>query len=113
MPFINSKTNVKVSEEKKEQLKAELGKAMEAIGKGEAYLMVNIEDECSLYFGGDGKTPCAMLEVTILGQGSKEKFTKLTEMICESYNSILGIAKNKIYVRYGETEHWGWNGSNF
>ncbi|MBR4172863.1 MAG: hypothetical protein IKR46_00660 [Clostridia bacterium] len=113
MPFINSMTNIKMSENQKEEIKSGLGKAMAAIGKPESYVMVNIRDECSLYFGGDGKTPCAMVEVTVLGKGSREKFTKVTEMICDSYNSILGIEKNKIYVRYGETEHWGYNGSNF
>ena len=45
MPFINSKITVKLSDEKKEILKAELGKAVASIGKRESVLMVGCEDE--------------------------------------------------------------------
>ena len=40
MPFIDSKITVKVSDEKKEVLKAKIGKAVSIIGKPESFLMV-------------------------------------------------------------------------
>ena len=45
MPFIDSKITVKVSDEKKEVLKAKIGKAVSIIGKPESFLMVGFEDE--------------------------------------------------------------------
>ena len=53
MPFIDSKITVKVSDEKKEVLKAKIGKAVSIIGKPESFLMVGFEDEYTLYFAGN------------------------------------------------------------
>ena len=50
MPFINSKVTVKMSDEKKDAIKAKLGQAAAIIGKPESYLMVGFEDEYCLYF---------------------------------------------------------------
>ena len=49
MPFINTKVTVPLSEEKKDILKAEFGKAISIIGKPESYLMLGFEDNSSLY----------------------------------------------------------------
>lgn len=40
MPFIDSKVTVKMSEDKKEQIKAKLGQAIGLLGKTENFLMV-------------------------------------------------------------------------
>ena len=54
MPFINVKTSAKLNEEKIEKIKAEMGKAITLFpGKTEAWLMVNVEPDCKLYFKGD------------------------------------------------------------
>ena len=45
MPFIDSKITLKVSEEKKETIKAELGQAVSVLGKPESFLMVGFDDE--------------------------------------------------------------------
>ena len=49
MPFINTKVTTEITKEKEEVLKAELGKAITLIGKGEAYLMLGFEDNCRLW----------------------------------------------------------------
>lgn len=40
MPFIDSKVTVSVTEEQKEKIKSELGKAITTLHKTETYLMV-------------------------------------------------------------------------
>lgn len=51
MPFINTKTNIKISNEKEIAIKERLGQAIAVIpGKSESWLMVGFEDEYSLYF---------------------------------------------------------------
>lgn len=50
------------------------------------------------------------MEVKIYGSASKTAMEKMTEEICNIYEEELGIAKNRIYVKYEEVENWGWNG---
>ena len=44
MPMINSKVTVSLPQEKRDILKAELGKAVAILGKPESYLMLGFED---------------------------------------------------------------------
>ena len=52
MPFIDCRITKKLTEEKKEQLKAELGRAIPLLHKSETYLMVGIADGYDLWMGG-------------------------------------------------------------
>lgn len=52
MPFIDCKISKKITDEKKEVLKSELGKNISLMHKPESYLMVGIVDNYSLYFAG-------------------------------------------------------------
>ena len=52
MPFIDSRITVKVSDQQKEEIKAELEKLITTLNKSETYLMVGIEDACDLWLGG-------------------------------------------------------------
>lgn len=114
MPFINSKINVALSEEEKEILKAKLGQAISLIpGKSENWLMVGFEDNYSLYFKGKNNTKMAFIEVKIFGRASDRDYDRLTAEISKIYKDVLGIAQDKIYVKYEEVNHWGWNGGNF
>lgn len=113
MPFVNVKTNVAAADDKKENIKSRLGQAITAIpGKSEGWLMVGIEPEYDLWFRGD-KSPAAMVEVSIFGGASSGAYSELTGRISDILGSELGIPADRIYVRYGATGDWGWNGSNF
>ncbi len=112
MPFINTKTNVKITKEKEVAIKARLGKAIELIkGKSESWLMVGFEPECSLYFRGSDKQSIAFVEVKIYGKASRSDCDKLTAAITEILSDELEI--EQIYVKYEEVAVWGYNGSNF
>ncbi|MBR3537493.1 MAG: hypothetical protein IKQ49_09425 [Eubacterium sp.] len=113
MPFINSKVTVKMSDEKKDSIKAKLGEAAAIIGKPESYLMVGFEDEYCLYFAGEKLEKGAFVSVDIFGSGNSAAFDRMTAKICEIYAEELGIPGNHIYVEYRSTKDWGWNGSNF
>ena len=114
MPFINSKVNVKILPEQETLLKEKLGKAIELIpGKTESWLMLAFEDESKLYFKGENSCKIAYVEVKVFGSEDKVAFAKLTVAICEIYEEVLGIAPDKIYVKYEAVTNWGWNGMNF
>ncbi len=112
MPFINIKTNVKVSAEKAEAVKSALGRAITAVpGKSESWLMVGIEDDYTLYFKGSDE-PAAMTEVSLFGNASGKTLEELTGSITSIVNENLDVPPDRVYVSYMMTENWGWNGSN-
>ncbi len=113
MPFINVKTNTHATQAQQTALKTKLGQAITAIpGKSEDWLMVGIESDHALWFKG-GEEPAAMVEVSIFGNASHNALSTLTSHITGILGDTLGISSDRIYVKYSETENWGWNGSNF
>ena len=113
MPFINSKVSMKMTQEQKDTIKAELGTIITTLGKSESWLMVGFQDEYSLYFKGEASPKIAMIEVALFGKASQSAYQKFTEQICCVFEDVLGIPSDKIYVKYEEVSNWGWNGSNF
>lgn len=113
MPFINTNTNVNVTDEQREQLKAELGKAIECVGKSESWLMLSFEDNCKMYFKGDSSSPMAFVDVSVFGNSTDSGCQAMTKELCRIYKDILGISPDKLYVKYSGTTQWGWNNMNF
>ena len=114
MPYIGTRTTVKISPEKEIAIKEKLGKAIEAIpGKTEAWLMCEFSDCCRLWFKGDNSLPSAYVEVKLLGKADREYLEKLTGIICKILSDELSVPSDRTYVKYEECEHWGWNNMNF
>ena len=114
MPYINTLTTVKLTAEQEAELTRQYGKAIELIaGKSEEWLMLGFEGERRMAFRGTTSPDIAMIEVDILGKAKDPEYDKLTEKLCEIINSVLGVPRNRIYVKYSEYEHWGYNGMNF
>lgn len=113
MPMIKVETSVSLTTEKRDVLKAELGKAISIMGKPESYLMINLVDDQDLYFGGNKLDKGAYVEIKVLGSVDAGKSSAMTAKVCEILNSQLGIPDDAVYVSYFGTANWGWNGSNF
>lgn len=114
MPFIQSKVNVSLSKDEKESLKTKLGQAITLIpGKSESRLMLDFEENCSLYFKGKNDGKLAFLDVKLFGKTTAPVYDRLTAALCRIYEETLGIPPENIYVKYEEVEHWGCDGSNF
>jgi hypothetical protein len=113
MPYIKATTNILVTEDKKKELKADFGRLIEVIpGKTERWLMVAIEDGTYMAMGGDD-SPTLMLEVDLLGTASRETYDAFTRESCALISERLGIASERIYVKYKEFSVWGAGGVNF
>lgn len=114
MPFIHARTNIAVPEKKELSIKEKLGEAITIIpGKSEGWLMLQVEDNCHLYFKGDNSKPIAFVELKLFGNASNSVLDNMTNAITEILAEELEIAPAQIYVKYELCEHWGWNGSNF
>lgn len=114
MPFISTKLSVPLTAEKEAALKSSFGKAIEMLpGKTERWLMLDFTDNCRLWFAGDSGAPTAYVEVNIYGSADAASYNRLTGEITRILGNELGIAADRVYVKYEETENWGWNGGNF
>ena len=114
MPYIDTLTTVKITPEQEAELISAFGKAIELIeGKTEDWLMLNFKGESRMAFRGTTSPDIAMVDVFILGKAKDSEYDKLTEKLCEIVNTVLGVPRNRIYVKYAEYERWGYNGTNF
>lgn len=113
MPYIELKTNVKIEDGVKADLHRMFGREIELIpGKTEKWLMTAVEGEKSMSFAGSDE-PCVFVNVSIFGKASDEAYDALTASLCEKIGASLSIPADRIYVKYEEVFHWGWNSMNF
>lgn len=113
MPNIHIQTNLKIDAPKAEELKARLGKAIETIpGKSERWLMVVLDGDQKMYFQGSD-APCALCSVELLGSATDAVYDKMTAVLTDLLSDALGVPCDRIYTKYTEFAHWGWNRSNF
>lgn len=113
MPMIQTRVNRPIAPETEKALAKKLGKAIELLGKSEQWLMLEFADNCRLYFQGESDRPMAYVEVKLLGKAAPEQYQRMTAEICRVMQEELSISPDCVYVYYGETAHWGWNGGNF
>ena len=81
------------------------------MGKTEDWLMLEFNDNTTMYFKGNNEEPVAFIDVKVLGTvvNSNEMTKELTNII----STELGIQPNKIYIAYQGYSNWGYNGNNF
>lgn len=113
MPFINTKYSQEITPEQEEILKTELGKAIAILGKSEKWLMLNFEQNCTLYFDGEKSGKIAFVDISLYGGASAPSYNMMTKEVCNIFRNVLGVPADKIYVKYTATDNWGWNGGNF
>lgn len=113
MPYIDVKLSKKITNEEKELLKTDLGKAISTMHKPESYLMVGICDGYDLYFAGNKLANGAYVSVSAFGKVNPSDTQKMTENICAILEKRFSIAGNSVYITYAGVENWGWNGGNF
>lgn len=114
MPFIHTRVNRPIEKETEQRLKKAYGEAISLLpGKTEKWLMLQFEDNCRLWFQGQDDQAMAFVEVKVFGGASASAYGALTGRICTLLQEEMHILPENIYVKYEETEHWGWNGSNF
>ena len=114
MPLLKIQTNVVLAADAGKSLVSEASRAVaEMLGKPERYVMVSLEFEATMAFGGD-TSPLAYLEMKSVGlpQGST---TALSKALCELIKTKLGVPTDRIYIEFADAKGamWGWNGGTF
>lgn len=114
MPFINVKTNARLSDETKQSLMKKLTKSITIIpGKSEAHLMCAVEDCLPMMFHGDGESLMAIVEVKILHSASKKAYEDITAELCKIMKEEANVSGSYCYVKFDEIENWGMDGGLF
>ena len=114
MPYIETKTNVTLSDAQKVEIKERFAEAIALIsGKSEEWLMLGFADGMTMSFRGDITSPCAMVEVDIFGTTSDSAYDAVTKAVCDILASVAKISPERIYVKYRECDRWGYNNFNF
>ena len=112
MPMIALTTNQAISGEQSVRLKDGLGQAIALIpGKSEARLMISLTGGAAMFFQGEPRQ-AAFLEVSCFGHPDAASYERLTGVVCELLEEVLGVPPENVYIKYSETDHWGWNGRN-
>ena len=116
MPVIHTYASTPISDAARESLKATWGKAIEAVpGKSENWLMCIFDENVPMYHGGTDDAPAAYVTVDVFARGSvnPSAWQQMTPVICDALQKQLGIDPARIYIKYGESANFGWNGMNF
>ncbi len=114
MPFIHTRVNQPLDSDTEKRLSVGIGRAITLLpGKTEDWLMLQFEDNCHLYFKGDSRKALAIIQVGVLGHCGDAAYGQLTAALTQLLKDEMNVQPDGVYVQYLETEHWGWNGSNF
>jgi len=112
MPYLQLRTNIRI--EDLDGFAQRLSRfAAEALGKNEAFVMVDIEDRRAMRFAGSD-APCAFLELRSLGL-LEEAAAALSERFCGFLEKELGVPADRIYIAFASPPRsmWGWNRRTF
>lgn len=112
MPHIQVNVTCSIDPEQEQTLVQEIGEAISLLpGMKAEYLMIRLESDCHLYFGGTGN--CAFLEIDRFGAIPKDASDALTARLSEIVETVLGISRDRTYLKYTENPYWGCHGHNF
>lgn len=114
MPYIDVRSNTALTKEKTSLLKSKIAEILASSfpGKTENWLMMSFTGDADMYFAGSD-APCMMVDIAIFGSQSDSSYDKMTAGVCALIEKECSIPADRVYVKYTEYSHWGWNNMNF
>ena len=110
MPYTQVNISEKLSSSKKDELKKMFGEHISLIpGKSEAVLMLQINDEQYMSFGGRAGE-CAMIQVHLFKECPREEKSLFTSKVLNSFSEITGLPIDRIFMNFSEYPEWAANG---
>lgn len=114
MPYLKIQTNLPLSKIAEDTvLKSASNLVATELGKPEEFVMIAIQPDTPMFFGGSDE-PVAFLELKSVGLPALKTKT-LCRSLCALIEEHLGIAKERVYVKFIDVNHgmWGWKGDTF
>ena len=112
MPVLKVQTNAKI-EDKSKFMSDATSLLSEVLHKPASYIMIIIEPETEMLFGGSD-APLAYVELKSIGLPGNET-ANLSAELCSFIEERTGIPKNRIYIEFADAKRnmFGWNGGTF
>lgn len=114
MPLLKIQTNKAVDTATAKTLVGDASAAVaDLLGKPERYVMVSLEHNPAMLFGGSDD-PLAYLELKSIGL-PESRTADLSRNLAELLNEALDLPADRIYIEFADAPRnmWGWNGSTF
>ncbi len=112
MPYLLIQTNRPVSD-RAGLLRRASEIVAKALGKPERYVMVAVEADVPMLFGGSD-APCVYMELKSIGL-PEARTAELSATLCGFAQQELGIDGDRTYVEFADAARhmWGFNGKTF
>ena len=114
MPYFSIETNQPIDQASNQQLlKKTSAFIADLLGKPEAYVMISIQPETPLIFGGSD-APAAFVRLKSIGL-PQERCPELSEKICRLIEQELAVPRDRIFIDFKDLagNMFGWNGKTF
>lgn len=114
MPYLKIQTNLPLGKKAERTILKNASALVAAeLDKPEDYVMVAVQPDTAMLFAGSDD-PVAFLELKAIGLPAK-KTKKLSAALCALIEEHLGIAPERVYVKFIDVHHsmWGWKGDVF
>lgn len=114
MPLLKIQTNKVVEPATAKTLIADASTTVaDLLGKPERYVMVSLEHNPAMLFGGSDE-PLAYMELKSIGLPESQT-TEMSRSLCELLNKALDLPADRIYIEFADAPRsmWGWNGGTF
>jgi phenylpyruvate tautomerase PptA (4-oxalocrotonate tautomerase family) len=114
MPLLRIQTNLDLPRDQQGALIATASRLVAGqLGKPERYVMVSLEHNPAMLFGGED-TALAYLELKSIGLPAAAT-PDLSRALCELMQQTLGIDQDRVYIEFSDAPRhmWGWNGGTF
>ncbi|TCK17614.1 macrophage migration inhibitory factor (MIF) [Thiogranum longum] len=114
MPLLKIQTNQAIDETTaKTLIKDASARVAELLGKPERYVMVSLEHNPDMVFGGSDE-PLAYLELKSIGL-PESRTGELSSGLCKLLNTSLDLPADRVYIEFADAARhmWGWNEGTF
>jgi phenylpyruvate tautomerase PptA (4-oxalocrotonate tautomerase family) len=85
----------------------------ELLGKPEKYIMISLEENPDMIFGGTND-PLFYIELKSIGL-PRSRTKEISKRLCEFLTQETDIPASRMYIEFSDADGsmWGWNGSTF
>jgi len=114
MPLLKIQTNQLIDADRQKTLLSKASQKVASIlGKPERYVMVSVEHNPAMLFGGSD-APLAYLELKSIGL-PESKSADFSRALADMLNDELALPAERIYIEFTDAPRamWGWNGGTF
>jgi phenylpyruvate tautomerase PptA (4-oxalocrotonate tautomerase family) len=114
MPLLKIQTNRPIEADTGNNLVRKASQQVASLlGKPERYVMVSLEENPAMLFGGNDD-PLAYLELKSIGL-PETRTGELSQALSALMTTELGLSTGRVYIEFTNVPRtmWGWNGATF